>query len=172
VDDGEQQPGVPVVVWVLRGTRTGSGWIGGDLGIGRRRPSNVLSCVSRLSLSMSVLLRRGGAVKYALLIYGSRSATDDRADEELRDISEGYAEIFKLAVVSSGTQLQPVETATSVRVDDGRTVLYDGPLVDGEEVLVGSFLFEGHDLDEAIEVAARIPAARIGGGVEVRPIVE
>jgi hypothetical protein len=105
---------------------------------------------------MSVLLRRGGAVKYALLIYGSRSATDDRADEELRDISEGYAEIFKLAGVSSGTQLQPVETATSIRVDDGRTVLCDGPFVDGEEVLVGSFLFEGHDLDEAIEVAALI----------------
>lgn len=69
-------------------------------------------------------------------------------------------------------QLQSVETATSVRVDDGRTVLYDGPFVDGEDVLVGSFLFEGNDLDEAIDVAARVPAARIGVGVEVRPIVE
>ena len=70
-----------------------------------------------------------------------------------------------------GAQLQPAETATSVRVAGGRTLMTDGPFADTKEVLGGFCLIEAADLDEAIEMAARIPAARLGGVVEVRPVV-
>ena len=59
-----------------------------------------------------------------------------------------------------------------MRVEDGRTLTTDGPFVDMKEVLGGFYLFEADDLDAAIEIAARIPAARMGGAVEVRPVVE
>ena len=71
----------------------------------------------------------------------------------------------------AAARLQPVETATSVRVAGGRTLMTDGPFADTKEVLGGLCLIEAADLDEAIELAARIPAARIGGAVEVRPVV-
>ena len=69
-------------------------------------------------------------------------------------------------------QLQPPETATTVRVQDGKTLTTDGPFVEIKEALGGYLLFEADDLDAAIELAARIPAARMGGAIEVRPIVE
>ena len=64
------------------------------------------------------------------------------------------------------------ETATTVRVQDGQTLTTDGPFVDIKEALGGYCFFEADDLDAAIELASRIPAARMGGAVEVRPIVE
>jgi hypothetical protein len=74
--------------------------------------------------------------------------------------------------VIGGDQLQPSETATTVRVEDGRTLTTDGPFVDTKEVLGGYYLYEADDLDAAIELASRIPAARMGGAIEVRPVVE
>ncbi len=74
--------------------------------------------------------------------------------------------------VSPGLQLQPPEAATTVRVQDGRTLTTDGPFVETKEAIGGYLLFEAEDLDAAIELASRIPAARMGGAVEVRPIVE
>ena len=71
-----------------------------------------------------------------------------------------------------GVQLQPPETATTVRVEDGKTLTTDGPFVAVKEALGGYLVFEADDLDAAIELAARIPAARLGGAVEVRPLVE
>ena len=71
----------------------------------------------------------------------------------------------------ASAQLQPAETATCVRVAGGRTPMTDGPFADTKEVLGGLFLIEAANLDEAIEVAARIPVARLGGVVEVRPVV-
>jgi hypothetical protein len=69
-------------------------------------------------------------------------------------------------------QLQPVETATTVRVQEGRTLTTDGPFADTKEVFAGYYVLEAEHLDEAIELAARIPAARLGGAIEVRPLVE
>ncbi len=66
--------------------------------------------------------------------------------------------------------MQPPETATTVRVEDGETLTTDGPFVAVKEALGGYFLFEADDLDAAIELAARMPAARMGGAVEVRPV--
>ncbi|MFI5004708.1 MAG: YciI family protein [Solirubrobacterales bacterium] len=67
--------------------------------------------------------------------------------------------------------MQPPETATTVRVQDGETLTTDGPFVEVKEAIGGYLFFEADDLD-AIELAARIPAARLGGAVEVRPLVE
>ena len=74
--------------------------------------------------------------------------------------------------VSPGVWMQPPETATTVRVQDGKTLTTDGPFVAVKEALGGYLFFEADDLDAAIELAARIPAARMGGAIEVRPVVE
>jgi hypothetical protein len=66
----------------------------------------------------------------------------------------------------------PPETATTVRVEDGQTLTTDGPFVETKEALGGYLCFEADDLDAAIELAAKIPAASMGGGIEVRPVVE
>jgi hypothetical protein len=68
--------------------------------------------------------------------------------------------------------MQPPEMATTVRVQDGQTLTTDGPFVAVKEALGGYLFFEADDLDAAIELASRIPAARMGGAVEVRPIGE
>ena len=64
-----------------------------------------------------------------------------------------------------------METATTVRVQDGQTLVTDGPFADAKEIFAGFYLVEADDLDRATEIAARIPAARIGGSVEIRPVV-
>ena len=74
--------------------------------------------------------------------------------------------------MTPGLQLQPPDTATTVRVQDGRALTTDGPFVETKEALDGYCLFEADDLDAAIEFAARIPAARMGGAIEVRPVAE
>ena len=113
-------------------------------------------------------------MKYALLIYGSKSMRrEDLNEEQLREIYDGYSEIFAIPGVTGGTQLRGIETATSVRRENGRIVLDDGPFVSGEVALIGSFVYEGADLDAALAVAEQVPAVNMGGcGVEVRPIVE
>jgi hypothetical protein len=68
--------------------------------------------------------------------------------------------------------MQPPETATTIRVEDGKTLTTDGPFVAIKEALGGYMIYEADDLDAAIELAAKVPAARLGGAVEVRPIVE
>ena len=70
------------------------------------------------------------------------------------------------------TGLQPPETATTVQVQDGTTLVTDGPFVETKEALGGYLILEADDLDAAIALAARIPAARLGGAIEVRPIEE
>jgi hypothetical protein len=110
-------------------------------------------------------------MQYALMIY-AEPGYDEAVPEPERDAL--YAEYSALAddprCVESA-QLQPIETATIVRVSGGRTLMTDGPFADTKEVLGGFCLIEAADLDEAIEIAAGIPAARLGGAVEVRPVV-
>jgi hypothetical protein len=74
--------------------------------------------------------------------------------------------------VSPGLQLEPAEAATTVRVEDGETLTTDGPFAETKEAIAGYLLFETDDPQAAVEVASRIPAARMGGAIEVRPIVE
>jgi hypothetical protein len=83
-----------------------------------------------------------------------------------------YDAISQSPAVLGGDQLQQVETATTVRVQDGQTLLTDGPFVEAKEHRGGYYLLEADDLDAALEIAERIPAARTGGAIEVRPILE
>jgi hypothetical protein len=111
-------------------------------------------------------------VKYALLIYDKPGSHDVLPDEERE---AAYGEYFALSADSrcvSGAQLHPVETATTVQVQDGRALTTDGPFADTKEVFGGYYVFDVANIDEALEVAARIPAARLGGKIEVRPVVE
>jgi hypothetical protein len=97
----------------------------------------------------------------------------ERLSEEEQDaVYRDYGALKETPGVSSGLQLQPAEAATTVRVEDGRTLASDGPFVTTKQALGGYLFFEADDLDAAIELASRIPAARMGGAVEVRPIVE
>jgi hypothetical protein len=94
------------------------------------------------------------------------------SEDEQNEVYAAYKKINETPGVSPGLQLQPPEAATTVRVQDGKTLTTDGPFVAVKEALGGWFLFEADDLDAAIELASRIPAARMGGAVEVRPLVE
>jgi hypothetical protein len=113
-------------------------------------------------------------MKYLLQIYpaGAREEFERLPADEQQAIVEEYLAIGQSPDVVGGEQLQPVETATTVRVADGETLLIDGPFVDAKEHLGGYLLVEVDDLDAALEIAARIPAARMGGAVEVRPLVK
>lgn len=110
-------------------------------------------------------------MQYMLLIHSSPAEFAERSDEERAAISGEYAAISADAGIVGGDQLQGVDTATTVRVQDGRTLTTDGPFAETKEALGGYYLLEADDLDTAITIAARIPAARYGGGVEIRPVV-
>jgi hypothetical protein len=87
-------------------------------------------------------------------------------------ISGEYVAIAGEDQVVGGAQLQPVTTATTVRVQDGQSVMTDGPFAETKEVFGGYYLVEADDLDSVLAIAERVPAARLGGSVEVRPLVE
>lgn len=116
-------------------------------------------------------------MKFMLLIHqGTTSTPDDQeawsklSKEEQQAIYADYMAINQTPGVTPGDRMQPPETATTVRVEDGQTLITDGPFVAMKEALGGYLFYEADDLDAAIELAARIPAARMGGGVEVRPL--
>jgi hypothetical protein len=111
-------------------------------------------------------------MKYLLQIYPAAGEFEELSEDEQEAIVGEYLAIERSPGVVGGDQLQPVETATTVRVEGGETLLTDGPFVDAKEHLGGYLLVEADDLDAALEIAARIPAARMGGAVEVRPLVE
>jgi hypothetical protein len=111
-------------------------------------------------------------MKYALLIYDLPGNYDDLTSSEREAVSGEYFAIREDEGVYDGAQLKPTETATTVRVRDGETLTTDGPFAETKEFLGGYYLLEADDLDRAIELAQRIPAARMGGSVEIRPIVE
>jgi hypothetical protein len=117
-------------------------------------------------------------MKYMLLIHQGDTPVppsdewEKLPDAEKQAVYTAYKEINETPGVTSGLQLASPETATTVRVKDEETVTTDGPFVETKEALGGYLFFEADDLDRAIELASRIPAARMGGAIEVRPIVE
>ncbi len=119
------------------------------------------------------------AVKYMVLIHQGDTPTPAKPDEwatlsedEQKAVYTDYQAINQTPGVTPGLGLDLPETATTVRVLDGKTLTTDGPFVEIKESIGGYFIFEADDLDAAIELAAKVPAARLGGAVEVRPIVE
>lgn len=114
-------------------------------------------------------------MKYVMLIYqgttplpGSEEAAA-LSDEEMKQIYADYEAVNKTPGVTSGTPMGIPQNATTVRVADGKTLTTDGPFVGMKEAVGGWFVLEADDLDAAIEVAARVPAARLGGAIEIRP---
>lgn len=102
-------------------------------------------------------------MKYALLIYDVPEAWEGLSEEERQAMLGEYVAVAQTPGIVGGEQLQPVETATTVRVKDGQALTTDGPFADTKEFFGGYYLLEAEDIDAAIEIAARIPAARVGG---------
>jgi hypothetical protein len=114
-------------------------------------------------------------MKYLLLVHNGPDAWADfnrLSEEERNQIVGEYLALAQTPGVVDEHQLRPADTATTVRVLDGRILTTDGPFIEAKEELGGYFLYEAEDLDAAIELAARMPAARMGGAVEVRPVME
>lgn len=94
------------------------------------------------------------------------------SEEEQRAVFADYQALNQTPGVTPGVQMADPADATTVRVRDGETLITDGPYAETKDAIGGYFLFEADDLDAALALAARVPAARLGGGVEVRPVVE
>jgi hypothetical protein len=114
-------------------------------------------------------------MKYMLLIYHDEPSWEAITETERQQVYLEYRklreELTKRGQFVTGSQLQPIATATSVRVRDGKELVTDGPFAETHEQLGGYFLIEAANLDEATAIAARIPSARTGT-IEVRPLVE
>jgi hypothetical protein len=114
-------------------------------------------------------------MKYVMLIYQGTAplpgsdAWETLSQDEQKAVYADYAALNQTPGVNPGPPLGLPENATTVRVQDGQTLTTDGPFVTVKEALGGFFVFEADDLDAAIEVASRVPAARLGGAIEIRP---
>jgi hypothetical protein len=117
-------------------------------------------------------------MKFMLLIHQGDAPTprtpewDGLTEDEQNEVYGAYKALNETPGVSPGLQLEDPQKATTVRVKNGKAVTTDGPFAETKEALAGYLLFEAGDAAAAIELAARIPAARMGGAIEVRPIVE
>ena len=113
-------------------------------------------------------------MQYVLLIYENEKQWESATQGDREKIFGEYMSftqgIVKSGHMRGGDALEPVSTATTVRVRDGKTVTTDGPFAETKEQLGGFYLIEAKDLDEAIKIAARIPASRTGS-IEVRPVM-
>ena len=113
-------------------------------------------------------------MKYMCLIYDAEGVWDGLPEDERNAVYEEYG-AFTQSLHDSGAyvsadQLQPIATATTVRVRNGETLVTDGPFAETKEQLGGYYLVEAKDVDEALKIAERIPSARYGS-IEVRPVV-
>jgi hypothetical protein len=117
-------------------------------------------------------------MKYMLLIHQGETPVpgtpewEQLSEDEQGRIATDYQAINSTSGVTPGVWMEPPETATTVRVEDGDTLTTDGPFVALKEALGGYLFYEADDLDAAIELASRIPAARLGGAIEIRPVKE
>jgi hypothetical protein len=118
-------------------------------------------------------------MKFMLLIQQGTTPTPQDPDawsrlseDEQKAVYADYKAVNETPGVTPGQWLQSPEMSTTVRVQDGKTLVTDGPFVEMKEALGGYLFYEADDLDAAIALAARIPPARLGGAIEVRPLVE
>jgi hypothetical protein len=111
-------------------------------------------------------------VQYALLIYGSGEGWEQLSKEEREAQTQEYMALGQRPETQGGADLGDLSSSTTVRVNSGETLTTDGPFAETKEYLGGFYLVECENLDDAIAFAAKIPAARNGGAIEVRPVVE
>jgi hypothetical protein len=110
-------------------------------------------------------------MKYALLIY-PKPGSHDLPDDERQAVLADYRALSDESFVLASDALQPPDTATTVRADGQETLVTDGPFANTKEFIGGFYVVDVDNLDRAIEAAQRIPAIRLGGAVEVRPVQE
>ena len=111
-------------------------------------------------------------MRYALLIYGNVDVRDRTTDEERRRVNAGVAEIVARPNVTGYLRLQPVESATTIRTEQGTALVTDGPFVDSKDFLGGFILVEAENLDGALAVADELQLLRFAGAIEIRPVNE
>ena len=111
-------------------------------------------------------------MQYALLIYGSGEGWEQLSPEERETQMREYMALGERPETRGGADLGELSSSTTVRVNDGETLTTDGPFAETKEYLGGFYLVECENIDDAIEFASKIPAARDGGAIEVRPVVE
>jgi hypothetical protein len=109
-------------------------------------------------------------VKYAILIYGAPDQFEGMSEDERRAVFEEYMALIDAPGVGGSVRLQPAATAVTVQVREGRMLTTDGPFPEMKEHFAGFYLLEADSREEAVEFAARVPAARMGGAIEVRPV--
>ena len=113
-------------------------------------------------------------MRYVLLIYSNEEAATNMTEAERGTLMQGYAtftqEVQQRSLVVGGEPLQPISTATTVRVRGGNTLITDGPFAETKEQLAGFYVLNCKDLDEAIELAAKIPDVAYGS-IEIRPVL-
>lgn len=114
-------------------------------------------------------------MRYMLLIYGDETADADVSPEQWQEVIEAHgafaAEARERGMLESGDALQPTATATTVRIRSGKTITTDGPFAETKEQLGGFYILDCEDLDEAIEMAGKLPLSE-SSSVEIRPIME
>lgn len=111
-------------------------------------------------------------MRYALLAYSNIDAREQRTEEEQQRIDAGIAAVLARPNVTGWLRLQRVESATSVRYEQGRTLLTDGPFVDSKDFLGGFIVVEAESLDGALAVAGELQELTKTGAIEVRPVLE
>ena len=118
-------------------------------------------------------------MKFAILIYDTNSANPSAEPpppeviKQVMDEYNAYTEMLRSGgAFQAGEALQPVQTATTIRQQDGRNVMTDGPFAETKEALGGFYIVEAKDLDEALALGAACPGVKFGGSIEVRPVVE
>jgi hypothetical protein len=111
-------------------------------------------------------------MQYALLIHEKPGVYEALSDEERKAVTDEYWALREHPDIVGGASLLPTSAATTVREDDGRTLVTDGPFADTKEAFAGFYLLDAADLDAALAIAQKVPAVRLGGSVEVRPVRE
>ena len=111
-------------------------------------------------------------MRYALLAYSNIDAREQRSEEEQRRITAGIAAVLARPNVTGWLRLRDIDSATTVRHQQGRTLLTDGPFVDSKDFLGGFIVVEADNLDGALDVANELQELQRAGAIEVRPVLE
>jgi hypothetical protein len=111
-------------------------------------------------------------MKYLLLVYDDPAQWTDVTEEQMQGLYVEYGAVAQNPATLGSAQLKPVDTAKTVRIKGGETLVTDGPFAETKEQLGGYYLVEADSIDDATKIGAQIPSARMGGSIEVRPLVE
>jgi hypothetical protein len=112
-------------------------------------------------------------VKYALLLYDDPAAWQDVDEGQMSSLYAEYMAVANEPESYGGAELKPADTAKTIRMANGEPIVTDGPFTETKEILSGLYLVDAPSEERALELAARIPTvSRMGGAIEVRPIVE